>query len=265
MPSQMRIAAASPHMWEEPCISGKNGSGTIFFSGCPLGCVFCQNSVISQGERIGADKSPAQLAKIIEKLESDGVHNISFVTGTHYVPQIIKTLEIYRPSIPIVWNSSGYESLNTLEALAKYVDIWLPDFKFSGEETARRYANAPDYPKTVKQVLLKMREYAPKDTFDGDIMTSGMIVRHLILPNNTDDSMEIIGWLAENMPETLVSIMAQYFPAGRAQEFPELSRKITELEYDRVLDFAADLGIDGFAQELSSAQESYVPKFSSEI
>lgn len=265
MPAEIRIGAASPHMWEEPCISGRNGSGTIFFSGCPLGCVFCQNSIISQNDRIGAEKSPKQLADIIKDLERRGVHNISFVTGTHFIPKIIETLNIYRPKIPVVWNSSGYETEQAIEGLAPYVDIWLPDFKFFSPDIAQRYSNAADYPKVAQNALLAMRKYAPEDVFDGDVMTAGVIVRHLILPNNTDDSMQIMEWIAENMPGTLVSIMAQYFPAGRSHEFPELSRKITEREYDRVLDFAADRGIDGFAQELSSAQESYVPKFLDKI
>lgn len=264
MPSTARIAAARAHMWEEPCISGKNGSGTIFFSGCPLGCVFCQNSVISH-DKLGADKTPEQLAEIMRSLEESGVHNISFVTGTHFTHQIIKALKIYRPSVPIVWNSGGYESEETIDALSGYVDIWLPDFKFAFSNIAEKYAGAPDYPEVVKRALLLMRKYAPEDKFDGDVMTAGVIVRHLVLPLNTKNSAAVLEWLAENMPGTLVSIMAQYFPAGRASEFPELSRKITRREYEKVLDCAERLGIEGFAQELSSAKEEYVPQFSDKV
>lgn len=264
MGDTVRIARAAPHMWEEPCISGTRGSGTIFFSGCVLGCVFCQNSVISH-ERLGADKTPEELADIFRRLEEQKVHNISFVTGTHFIPQIIKALGIYRPALPIVWNCSGYEMPEAVDALAKYVDIWLPDFKFASQSVAEKYSGAPDYPEIAKAALLRMRQHAPTDSFDGDIMTGGVIVRHLVLPHNTRNSIEVLWWLAENMPDTLVSIMSQYFPAGRADEFPELTRRITRREYDKVMDCAEMLGIDGFMQELSSAKEEYVPQFSDKI
>lgn len=261
---QMRIAKVMLHKWEEPCISGTNGSGAIFFTGCPLGCVYCQNSDISTGS-LGKETAPEKLAEIMSQLESSGAHNINLVTGTHFIPQIIGALEIYRPDIPIVWNTSGYETCESIEALSKYIDIWLPDYKYALSECAEKYSHAPDYPETALAAIMKMRSAQPQDIFDSSgIMTHGVIIRHLVLPGNTRNSLAAVRALSTHLPGTRVSLMSQYIPAGRADEFKELSRRITRREYDKVVTAALEMGIDGYIQEISAADSCYVPDFHSD-
>ena len=259
--TQPVIARAALHMWEEPVISGSAGSGTIFFSGCTLGCVFCQNFSISSELR-GRTVSVEGLAEIMRELEKQGAHNISFVTGTQYAGAIIRALEIYRPHIPTVWNSGGYERVETLRALSRYIDIWLPDYKFALQAVAEKYASAPDYPEAALEAIRFMCRSAGENIVENGVMKRGVIVRHLVLPGNTRNSVAALRKIRSELPEgTLVSVMSQYTPAGNYLEFPELGRRITSREYEKILDEADILGIGGFMQELSSAAEEYVPEF----
>lgn len=259
--TQAVVSRAALHMWEEPVISGSGGSGTIFFSGCCLGCVFCQNYSISSELR-GQAVTPEELAEVMRELENQGAHNISFVTGTHYAQAIIRALEIYRPKIPTVWNSGGYERTETLRALAKYIDIWLPDYKFALPFAAEKYAHAPDYPAAALEAIQFMCECAGETVIEDGIMKRGVIVRHLVLPQNVRNSVAALRKISAGLPRgTLVSIMSQYTPAGNILRFPELGRRLSSSEYEKVLDEADRLGITGFRQELSSAAEEYVPAF----
>ena len=255
------ISRAALHMWEEPVISGSSGSGTIFFSGCCLGCVFCQNYSISSELR-GRAVTPEGLAEIMCELEHKGAHNISFVTGTHYTQAIIRALEIYKPGIPTVWNSGGYERLETLHALSEYIDIWLPDYKFALPAVAEKYAHAPDYPSVAMNAIQFMCDTAGENVIEDGILKKGVIVRHLVLPKNVRNSVAALRKISSELPRgTLVSIMSQYTPAGNISAFSELGRRLTAAEYEKVLDTADTLGLTGFRQELSSAAEEYVPDF----
>ena len=248
--TQPVVSRAALHMWEEPVISGSRGSGTIFFSGCCLGCAFCQNAAISSELR-GRAVSPQELAEIMRELERQGAHNISFVTGT-----------LYRPSVPTVWNSGGYERIETLRALSPYIDIWLPDYKFALPAVAEKYAHAPDYPETALRAIQFMCRCAGENRIEEGVMKRGVIVRHLVLPGNLRNSVAALRRLSGELPRgTLMSVMSQYTPAGRIDGFPELGRRLTAAEYEKILDVADVLGVEGFRQELSSAAEEYVPEF----
>ena len=259
--TQPVVSRAALHMWEEPVISGSRGSGTIFFSGCCLGCAFCQNAAISSELR-GRAVSPQELAEIMRELERQGAHNISFVTGTHYAEAIIRALRLYRPSVPTVWNSGGYERIETLRALSPYIDIWLPDYKFALPAVAEKYAHAPDYPETALRAIQFMCRCAGENRIEEGVMKRGVIVRHLVLPGNLRNSVAALRRLSGELPRgTLMSVMSQYTPAGRIDGFPELGRRLTAAEYEKILDVADVLGVEGFRQELSSAREEYVPPF----
>ena len=259
--TQPVVSRAALHMWEEPVISGSRGSGTIFFSGCCLGCAFCQNAAISSELR-GRAVSPQELAEIMRELERQGAHNISFVTGTHYAEAIIRALRLYRPSVPTVWNSGGYERIETLRALSPYIDIWLPDYKFALPAVAEKYAHAPDYPETALRAIQFMCRCAGANRVEEGVMKRGVIVRHLVLPGNLRNSVAALRRLSGELPRgTLMSVMSQYTPAGRIDGFPELGRRLTAAEYEKILDVADVLGVEGFRQELSSAAEEYVPEF----
>jgi putative pyruvate formate lyase activating enzyme len=247
-------------MWEEPDISGERGSGTVFFSGCVLRCEFCQNSVISR-ESCGKTVDSAELADIFKKLESEGVHNINLVSPTPYYPVIIKALDIYRPAIPIVCNTSGYERVETLKNLEGYIDIYLPDFKYSSAEAAKKYSAAPDYPEVALAAIKEMvRQVGTPVHGDDGMMKKGVMIRHLILPDNTENSLGVLDMIADELPDDIyVSLMAQYFPTGN-ETHKELSRKITKEEYDTVSSYMMLLGLEnGYMQEHESADSSYVP------
>lgn len=258
------ISRAALHAWEEPIISGTRGSGTIFFSGCTLGCVFCQNHAISSRLR-GRAVTPAQLADVMRELEAAGAHNISFVTGTQYLPAIEEALALYRPRIPLVWNSGGYETEDTVRRLSAFIDIWLPDYKFSLPDLAKRYCRAPDYPDVAMsaiRLMCRLNEAHGGTLIEDGIMRRGVIVRHLVMPHHTRHSVAALRRLRDSLPSgTLVSLMSQYTPSGNLTDFPELTRRLTEREYAKVLQVADELGIEGFRQELSSAKEEYVPAF----
>lgn len=259
-PDNFRVARAALHFWEEPCISGKEGSGTVFFSGCNLKCVFCQNNEIS-AENKGVEISDDKLISIFENLISQGANNINLVNPTHYAKRLAKVLGRWKSPVPIVYNSSGYEEVETLKALDGLIDIYLPDLKYIRAEKAMRYSKAADYFEKASAALLEMRRQVD-DKFDGDIMKSGMIIRHLILPQNTNSSIAVLDFIKSNFPNTFVSLMAQYTPCGDLSEFPEINRKITKREYEKVVNYALDNSFDKlFIQELSSADKSFIPKF----
>lgn len=259
-PDNFRVARAALHFWEEPCISGKKGSGTVFFSGCNLKCVFCQNNEIS-AENKGVEISDDKLISIFENLISQGANNINLVNPTHYAKRLAKVLSRWKSPVPIVYNSSGYEEVETLKALDGLIDIYLPDLKYIRAEKAMRYSKAADYFEKASAALLEMRRQV-EDKFDGDIMKSGMIIRHLILPQNTNSSIAVLDFIKSNFPDTFVSLMAQYTPCGDLSEFPEINRKITKREYEKVVNYAFDNSFDKlFIQELSSADKSFIPKF----
>lgn len=259
-PDNFRVARAALHFWEEPCISGKEGSGTVFFSGCNLKCVFCQNNEIS-AENKGVEISDDKLISIFENLISQGANNINLVNPTHYAKRLAKVLGRWKSPVPIVYNSSGYEEVKTLKMLDGLIDIYLPDLKYIRAEKAMRYSKAADYFEKASAALLEMRRQV-EDKFDGDIMKSGMIIRHLILPQNTNSSIAVLDFIKSNFPNTFVSLMAQYTPCGDLSEFPEINRKITKREYEKVVNYAFDNSFDKlFIQELSSADKSFIPKF----
>lgn len=261
-----KLARAALHFWEEPVISGEEGSGTVFFSGCPLQCVFCQNYTISSGN-FGQEIPVERLAEIFLELQEQGANNINLVTGSHYVPQIIQALNLVKKQlyIPVVYNSSGYETLETLRMLDGYVDIYLPDLKYMDKQRALRYSNAADYVERATAAVLEMfRQVGPVQYDERGMLKKGLIVRHMVLPNGVEDSIDVLKWIADKLPlaDILVSVMSQYTPFHRSGDYPEINRRLTQEEYDRVLDALDDLGIEnGFCQELSSAKEEYTPSF----
>lgn len=262
--SALKIARIAPHYWEEPCISGVNGSGTVFFSGCPLRCVYCQNQEINGGA-VGKEYTVDELAQELIKLEASGVHNVNLVTPTHYTPQIVSALKKAHLTIPVVYNCGGYELPKTLALLKGLVQIYLPDFKYSNSETAQKYSFAADYPQVALSAIDCMLEQVGEPVFDADgMMKSGVIVRHLVLPNHADESMKAIRTLYERYGNKIyISIMNQYTPMPNVK-IKELSRPVSEDEYSLVLDYAEHLGIvNAFIQEGGTASESFIPPFSS--
>ena len=261
-PEEFRLSRAALHFWEEPCISGKNGSGAVFFSGCNLGCLFCQNYEISH-ENKGMTVSDDGLIKIFENLIEQGANNINLVNPTHYAVQLATLLKKYKPSVPVVYNSSGYESTETLKMLDGLVDIYLPDFKYIRNDKALKYSRAEDYPEVAMRALEEMYLQRGKAEFDENgIMKKGMIIRHLILPSNTNSSLKILDFINEKFPNAYVSLMAQYTPCNDLSAVPELDRKITEREYNKVVDYALNLGMDKiFIQSGESADEKFIPDF----
>lgn len=261
---RLRAAKAALHLWEEPCISGTNGSGTIFFSGCPLHCRFCQNAVIS-AELEGMDLTPERLEAIILELQEQGAHNINLVTAGHFLPWLIPVLEAVRPKlrIPVVYNSGGYELAEALHCLDGLIDIYLPDYKFHSAETAQQYASAPDYPRIAGAALDEMLRQTGKPVLHNGLMIRGCIVRHLVLPGHRHESMELLRQLAAKYgtDSFLLSLMAQYTPMRDDPDYPELNRRITKMEYRSVADLAAELGFQGFTQDKGSADQGYTPDF----
>lgn len=261
-PEKFKLARASLHYWEEPCISGKNGSGAIFFSGCNLGCVFCQNYEISHGCK-GVEVSDDKLIDIMKRLVDEGANNINFVNPTHYSLQLLRVLEKYKPPVPIVYNTSGYDSVETLKMLDGAVDIYLPDFKYIRPEKALKYSKAEDYPQVAEEALAEMKRQVGEDVFDENgIMQRGMIIRHLVLPSNTNSSISALDYLAENFGDTYISVMAQYVPCGDLTEYKEINRPLTQREYDKVVNHIFDLGLQKiFVQELEAASDEFIPDF----
>ena len=261
-PNAYKLARASLHFWEEPCISGKSGSGAVFFSGCNLGCVFCQNYEISHKCK-GVEVSEERLIRIFEHLVDEGANNINLVNPTHYAVQLAHTLKKYKPPVPVVYNTSGYDSVDTLKLLDGLVDIYLPDFKYIRNDKALRYSRAEDYPQFAMPALTEMKRQVGNDVFDENgIMKRGMIIRHLVLPGNTNSAIQALDYLAENFGDTYISVMAQYVPCTNLSEYKEINRKITKREYDKVVNHILELGLEKvFLQKLESATEDYIPDF----
>ena len=261
MGERPRIARAALHFWEEPCISGSRGSGAVFFSGCTLRCAYCQNYSIShRGE--GKDISVRRLANIFKELEDQGAHNINLVTGTPFVPAILEALSIFHPHVPIVWNTSGYETLDTLKMLEGTADIYLPDLKHVSPRLSRLCAGAPDYFETASMAIREMCRQTGEPIYDADgLMQKGVIVRHLILPGCTIDSIRALDFIAENLPKgTPVSLMRQYTPESWCK-IPGLDRRVTDAEYERVSAHFNMLNLEGYTQEKEAADGVFTPKF----
>ena len=266
MDGTIYLARAALHMWEEPCISGTKGSGAVFFSGCGLRCCFCQNHDIAIGSR-GLAVSVERLGEIFLELKEKGAANINLVTGAHYVPQIIEALKLARMQgmdLPVVYNSSGYEKLETLKLLEGYVDIYLPDLKYMEPDLAQKFSHAPDYVERAKAAIKEMVRQSGGCQFGEDgYIRRGTIVRHLILPGHTRNSRKVLRYLHETYGEDIyISIMNQYTPVREFGEFKELNRKVTKREYEKILDAAVEMGIqNGFIQEGETASESFIPEF----
>lgn len=260
MTNTVKLAKADVFMWEEPCISGTNGSGAVFFSGCNLRCCFCQNFQISN-QYFGKEISTKRLAQIFKELAEKDVHNINLVSPSHFVNQIIEALKIYKPNIPIVYNSNGYESVETIKKLKNYVDIYLVDLKFCSSELSQRYCKANNYFEVATSAIKEMISQKPKVIVQNGIMKQGVIIRHLVMPNQTADSLKILQWIADNAKENcLVSLMCQYTPYFNAKNYPEINRKLKPIEYKIVLTRANELGLtNGYAQDMSSATEDFIP------
>ena len=270
--AQIRVARAALHMWEEPCLSGRSGSGSVFFSGCALGCIFCQNREIASG-KAGLVISEARLSEIFLELQEKGANNINLVTAGHYVPQVIRALACAKSQglrIPIVYNSSGYEKAETLRQLEGLIDIYLPDLKYLTPELAAAYSHAPDYPQYAMEAISEMvrqqpqAEFMPEDRPEASpIMRRGVIVRHLLLPGHVREAKKVVGYLHETYGDQIyISMMNQYTPMSEKFADPNLNRRVTKREYERLLDYAAEIGVEnGFYQEGATADESFIPKF----
>lgn len=264
-PDKMFAARAAAHYWEEPVISGSFGSGAVFFSGCTLQCCFCQNGIISQQD-LGKEVSVDHLREIFLRLIDDGVQNINLVTPTHFLPSILPALEPKLP-VPVVYNCGGYERVETLRELDGLVDIYLPDMKYSDAKLAAKLSAAPDYVETAKAAILEMYRQVGPTVLEDDIMKKGMIVRHLVLPGQIDNSLGVLDWFSETFlqGDVLFSLMSQYVPMGKAKTMPPFDRTVTKAEYDAVLSYLDFLGIaNGFTQDFSAASEDYIPDFSFE-
>ena len=268
----LKVARAALHFWEEPCISGDAGSGAVFFSGCPLHCVFCQNENIANGT-VGKEISLERLVDIFLELQEKRANNINLVTPGHFVPQIVKALDQARKeglTLPVVYNTSSYETVDTIKMLEGYVDIYLPDFKYMSPVLSKKYSHAPDYAEVAKAAIAEMVRQTGKAVFvNGDednLILSGTIVRHLTLPGCMADSMQILKYLHDTYGDMIyISIMNQFTPLSNLEKYPELNRRITDEEYETLVDYAIEIGIEnGFIQEGNTAEESFIPAFDCE-
>ena len=268
----LKVARAALHFWEEPCISGDEGSGAVFFSGCPLHCVFCQNENIANGT-VGKEISLERLVDIFLELQEKGANNINLVTPGHFVPQIVKALDQAKKeglTIPVVYNTSSYETVDTIRMLEGYVDIYLPDFKYMSPVLSKKYSHAPDYAEVAKVAIAEMVRQTGRAVFvngnEDNLILRGTIVRHLTLPGCMEDSMQILKYLHQTYGDTIyISIMNQFTPLSNLEKYPELNRRITNEEYETLVDYAIDIGIEnGFIQEGDTAEESFIPAFDCE-
>ena len=263
---KFKIARAAPHFWEEPCISGEKGSGTVFFSGCNLGCVYCQNYEVSH-ESFGKEINETELMKIFDNLIEKGVHNLNLVTPTHYAPMLAKVLKEYKSPVPIVYNTSGYERAETLKLLEGLVDIYLPDIKYFDSAPAKKYSDAEDYFEFASSAVLEMyRQVGDMVTDENGIAKKGIIIRHMVLPGNISQAVKVFSWVAENLStETHISVMRQYTPFGKAKELPPIDRKLSSKEYKIVKDKILALGFENcYFQSKESSAENFIPNFNLE-
>ena len=262
MPEAPVLARAALHRWEEPPLSGTRGAGTVFFSGCSLGCVFCQNYEISQEDK-GKAVTPARLRAIFFELIHAGAHNIDLVNPSHYAHVVLEALTDPLP-VPVVWNSGGYDRVETLRALEGKVQIYLPDYKYPDEAGARRYSGAADYPETARRAITEMVRQTGPYALDGDgLLTRGVVIRHLLLPGRLARAKEVMDWVALAFPPktVLFSLMSQYLPWGRAADFPEIDRRLRKSEIRAAADYMANLGLEGYVQGPEAAQADYIPAF----
>ncbi len=265
MPASIQVARASLHMWEEPCISGTNGSGTVFFTGCNLKCVFCQNHTIAIQKK-GRELSVEQLSDLFLTLQDKGAHNINLVTPSHYIPGIAQALTLAKNrglTLPIVYNTGGYDSVEALSMLEGLVDVYLPDFKYVSSILSERYSHASNYFEVAKVSLTEMFRQVGTPVFQDDMLVKGVVVRHLLLPGCVEDSKAVIKYLYQTYGNNIfLSIMNQYTPLPHVAAFPEINRKVTPEEYDELVDYAIRLGVEnGFIQEGDTAEESFIPDF----
>lgn len=266
---ELVVARAALHMWEEPCISGEAGSGTVFFSGCSMGCVYCQNKNIATA-KAGKKITIERLSEIFIELQEKGANNINLVTPSHYVPQIIQGISIAREKglvLPIVYNCSGYEKLETLQLLNGIISVYLPDFKYMSNDIAKKYSNCSNYFEVTSKAIAEMvRQVGEPEFNQSGMIMKGVIVRHLTLPGYLQDSKNIIKYLYETFGDTIyISIMNQYTPLPQVEKYPEINRKITSEEYDELVDYAIEIGVEnGFIQEGETASESFIPEFNNE-
>lgn len=265
-PANYRIGRIAPHEWEEPIISGEKGSGAIFFAGCNMGCVFCQNMKLSRG-LVGQNYSSGELVAEMLKLQDMGCHNINLVTPSHYVPWLCETLKEAKDAglaIPIVYNTSAYDKVETLKMLDGLVDIYLPDFKYFEEQYALRYSNAKNYKEVADAAIAEMVRQTGKIVMEDGLLKRGVVVRHLVMPGLSEDSKKILKHLfGKYENQIFYSIMNQFTPYGEVEKYPEINRTVTQEEYDEVVDFAISLGVEnGFIQEGETQSESFIPEFS---
>ncbi len=269
--NKVKIARAALHFWEEPCISGTKGSGAVFFSGCSLHCVFCQNEKISHGQ-VGKEVTIDELAEIYLDLQNQGANNINLVTGTHYIPQIVESIKIAKANgleIPIIYNTSGYEKADSLKQLDGIVNTYLPDFKYMDSNLAAKYSHAADYPEVAKEAIAEMVRQCGTPVFDDNgFIQSGVIVRQLLLPGHVKDAKAIVKYLYETYGDNIyISMMSQYTPMPQiASNYPELNRRVTKREYDSLIDYALSIGVENaFIQDRTVAKESFIPEFDNEL
>lgn len=263
---RLMVSRAALHMWEEPCISAKEGSGAVFFAGCSLHCVFCQNFQISNGQ-MGQEISKEHLTELFYRLQEQGANNINLVTPDHYLPQIVWAVQKVKKdgfTLPFIYNCSGYETLESLRKLEGLIDVYLPDFKYIQPETAQRYSHAADYPNVVKTAIAEMVRQTGACVFDAQgKIQKGVIVRHLLLPGKVREAKQIVQYLHETYGDRIyISLMNQYTPVAALENYPELTRKVTRREYDRLVNYAISLGVENaFIQEGDTAKESFIPMF----
>ncbi|MDO4546678.1 MAG: radical SAM protein [Clostridia bacterium] len=255
------VARMAPHFDEEPCISGKEGSGTVFFSGCSLKCVYCQNAPISH-DSFGKTLTVEELKSGITRLARQGVNNINLVNPTHFAHLLPEILD-GSCGVPIVYNSSGYELVDTLKKLEGKIDVYLPDLKYVDSALSKRYSAAEDYFDVTSKALSEMlRQVGPVKLDDRGMIKSGLIVRHLVLPCNVRDSIRVVDWIKQNLPGAWISLMAQYMPCAKARDYPEINRPLSPAEYERVCDHMISIGLeDGYVQQMDSSDEKYIPAF----
>lgn len=265
----IRAARAALHFWEEPCISGTCGSGTIFFAGCTLRCVYCQNHEVAAG-RMGREISVSRLAEIFFELERQGAANINLVTPSHYADKIADAIRLARGKgfrLPFVYNCGGYEKVETLRLLDGLIDVYLTDFKYMSEDSAARYSKAADYPHVVKRALAEMVRQQPQMIFsERGMLEKGVIVRHLLLPAHRKEAEQVVEYVHTHYGNQIaLSLMSQYTPLDGLSDYPEINRRVTKREYEKLVDFALDIGVEnGFTQEMGSAGRCYIPPFDGE-